>query len=97
MSHSRGPRCNPTLNSGEARHAALVGVVARFAARRALAVRRRLLLNKPTPRASQRLLGRLISSLPAIFGRGRRIRRPFGAIRRALAIIADCGISTWLP
>ena len=41
------PRYAPTLNSGEARRAALV---ARFAAGRALAVR-----HKPPPCASQRL------------------------------------------
>ena len=42
----------PTLNPGEARSAALV---AQFAAGRALAVRRRLLPNKPPPSAAQRL------------------------------------------
>ena len=66
MSHSCGPRYNPTLNSCEERHAALV---TRFVAGRALAVRRCLRLNKPPPCASQRLLGRLISSLPAILAR----------------------------
>ena len=82
MSHSSGPRYNPTLNSCEERHAALV---ARFVAGRALAVRRCRCLNKPPPCASQRLLGRLIYSLPSIFGQGRRLRKLFGAIRRALA------------
>ena len=42
----------PTLNFGEARSTALV---ARFAAGRALAFRRRRLPNKPPPCASQRL------------------------------------------
>ena len=46
------PRYAPTLNSGEARRAEFV---ARFAAGRALAVRRRRLSNKPPPSAFQRL------------------------------------------
>ena len=52
----RRPCYAPTLNSGEARRAALV---ARFAADCALAIRRRRLPNKPPLSVSQRLCRRL--------------------------------------
>ena len=90
-----------TLNSGEARRAALV---ARFAAGHALAIRSRRLPNKPPPCASQRLLRGAPppSRRPVNVGSVRHLQKGTTPVlsvirRRALASVADCGISMWLP
>ena len=87
--------------SGEARRAALV---ARFAAGLALAIRSRRLHHKPPPGASQRLLRGAPppSRRPVNVGSVRHLQKGTTPVlsvirRRALATVADCGISMWLP